>query len=87
MGEEFLSVSAIEVFDDAVVGEDVEFVTGEEDAEEPVVVFLAGVVGIGLTAGFADVEGAGGAVVAVCDIGGRDQLCKEGGEGEAGVLG
>ena len=83
-GEELFAVLAIEVFDGAVVGEDFQFGGGEEDAEEPVVVFLAGVVGVGFAALFADVEGGGGAVVAVGDVGGGDLLGEDGGDGEGG---
>lgn len=86
-GEELFAVLAVEVFDGAVVGEDFQFGGGEEDAEEPVVVFLAGVVGIGLAALFADVEGGGGAVVAVGDVGGGDLLGEDGGDGEGGGVG
>ena len=86
-GEELFAVLAVEVFDGAVVGEDLQFAGGEEDAEEPVVVFLAGVVGIGFAAFFADVEGGGGAVVAVGDVGGGDLLSEDGGDGEGGGVG
>ena len=86
-GEELFAVLAVEVFDGAVVGEDFQFAGGEEDAKEPVVVFLPGVVGIGFAAFFADVEGGGGAVVAIGDISGGDLLSEDGGDRESSGIG
>ena len=65
-GEELLGGVAVEVFDDAVVGHDLELARWEEDGEEPV--------GVGGGLAFcaklqADAGGAGGAVVAIGDVG------------------
>jgi hypothetical protein len=86
-GQKLFPILAVEVFDGAIVGQDFQFAGGEEHAEEPVVVFLAGVVGIGLPALFADVEGGGGAVVAVGDVGGGHLLGKDRGNGQGGAVG
>ena len=69
--EGFLGV-AVEVFDGAVVREDLELAGGEEDGEEPVVVLAAGVGGVCLAALPSDAAGAGRAVVAVGDVGDGD---------------
>lgn len=68
-GEECFLGVAVEVFDGAVVGEDLELARGKEDGEEPVVVFVASVGGISGAAFATDADGAGGAVMSVGDVG------------------
>ena len=62
----------VEGMDGAVVGEDLELGSGEENGEEPVIVFGAIVGGVGGAAFAADAAGAGGSVVAIGDIGEGD---------------
>jgi len=81
--QEAVGGESVEVFHDPIVGHDVELARGEHDGEEPVVVFSAVVIGIGLAALFADAGGAGAAVVTVGDIGKRDLA--EGGENRGGL--
>ena len=59
----------VEGMDDAVVGEDLELGSREENGEEPVIVFGAIVGGVSGAAFAADAAGAGGSVVAIGDIG------------------
>lgn len=68
--DELIGREAVEVFDEAVVWEDVEFGGGEESGEEPVVFFVAGVFGVFVASLRAGACGGGGAVVSVGDVGG-----------------
>ena len=85
LGQEGRFIQAVEIFDSTVVGQDVQLVAGEKDAEEPIVVFRTVVLRIGLAAFLAHAEGAGRAVVTIGHVGAGDLGVKKGGQLRAGL--
>src|SRR5205085_7568092 len=65
---EFAGAQAVQVFDGAVVRQYANLISGEENREEVVVLFVARVIRVTVAQGGAGTAGAGGAVVAVGDV-------------------
>ena len=68
---------AVEVFDHAVVVDDVQLVVGEDDSHEVVVLLLAGVVGVLLLLLLSHEGGGGATVVTVGDVHGGNLLVED----------